>query len=890
MLVSQRQRLWRRLACDMAAPPTGTVTFLFTDIEGSTRLVQTLGDDWPGVLEEHHGILRSAIREAGGFDRGTEGDSFFAVFAEAAAAVGAAVTAQRALAEHSWPAEGAIRVRMGMHTGNGALGGDDYVGLDVHRAARVAAAGHGGQVLLSDATRVLIDQDLPDGVELRDLGPHRLKDLARPERLYQLAIGGLPGEFPPLRTLGTPTNLPVQRTSFVGREAEVARVKELLRGPGLLTLTGPGGSGKTRLALQAARELLDDYPDGVFFVELEAITDPLLVPSAIAGTIGARAEGARPILDILRDHVRDREMLLVLDNFEQVLGAATTVDAVLDAAPRMRILATSREPLHVTGEQELPVPPLGLPDPGDPAERITQAESVGLFLQRATAVDPGFGVTETNAPVVAEICRRLDGLPLAIELAASRIKLLSPEAMLERLEHRLELLAGGPVDLPARQRTLRGAIAWSHDLLDDVERTMFRRLSAFAGGWTLEAAEAVANPGAELGRDVLEVLGSLVDKSLVTRLSAEHGGVRFGMLVTIREFGAEQLQAEAEGDAIRDRHLAYFLEAAKRAEPNLRGVDQKRWLDELELEHDNLRAALRHAIDTGDHRTGAQLVKALWRFWHLHAHLGEGRRWAEEVLALPGLAERTADRVAALTALGGMAYWKEDVPAYRAAYEEALEIVRELGDRREEGEQLYNLSFAHASQGDMPAALGLLEQAKALFQEFGVTRGVADVQWILGIVARMQGDLDRSRALAEEALGMHREGGDRFGTTVCLYALGRTAFAQGDMVTARASLMEALDNDEQVGSRTGMAVILDNLAAHASQQGDQLRALRLAGASQALKESAGGQAPPPLIDIPDLREAARGSLSEAAVDAAWEEGRAMAIEQAVAYAREGGPA
>jgi predicted ATPase len=868
----------------MAELPTGTVTFLFTDIEGSTRMLQALGESWQPVLEEHHRLMREAIRDAGGIDLRTEGDSFFAVFESPVAAVAASAAAQRALAAHAWPSEGTVRVRMGMHTGEGALGGDDYVGLDVHRAARIASAAHGGQVLLSEATRSLAEHGLPQGVALQSLGPHRLKDLARPEQVSQLTIEGLAAEFPPIRSLGTPTNLPVERTSFVGREREVARVKELLRGPGLLTLTGAGGSGKTRLALQAARELLDDYPAGVFFVALEAITDPLLVPSAIAVSVGARSEGARPTLDILRDHVRDLEMLLVVDNFEQVLGAAPVVSDLLAAAPRMRILVTSREPLHVSGEQELAVPPLSLPDPGDPTDRITQSESVGLFVQRAAAVEAGFRVTDENAPAIAEICRRLDGLPLAIELAASRVKLLSPQSMLERLEDRLGLLSSGPVDLPERQRTLRGAIAWSHDLLDETERAVFRRLSVFAGGWTLEAAEAVANPGGELG-DLFGALGSLVDKSLVTTTTPLTGAVRFGMLTTIRDFGAEQLEAAGEAAGTRRRHAAFFLDAAELAAPHLRRVDQKRWLDELELEHDNLRAALRHVIDAGDHRSGARLVAALWRFWHLHAHLGQGRRWSEEVLTLPGLAERTGDRIAALTAFGGMAYWQADVPAYRAAYEEALAIARELGDRREEVEQIYNLSFAHASQGEMPEAIALVEQAKAMYEELGIRRGVADTMWILGIIARLMGDLDRSKELAEEAVRLHREEGDRFGTSVGLYALGRVVFEEGDVAAARTHLLEALDYDEAVGSRTGMAVIFDNLAAHASQTGDHLRALRLAGAAQASKDAAGGQAPPPLIDIPDLRAAALETLGEDAVAAAWEEGRAMPLEQALSYAR-----
>jgi predicted ATPase/class 3 adenylate cyclase len=501
----------------MTELPTGTVTFLFTDIEGSTRLLQGLGERWQPVLEDHNRFLRHAIRDAGGIDLRTEGDAFFAVFQSAPAAVAAVAAAQRALAAHPWPEDAQVRVRMGLHTGEGAVGGDDYVGLDVHRAARIAATGHGGQVLVSSTTAELVGGGLPDGMDLRDLGEHRLKDLARPERIFQLTVDGLPAEFPPIRSLETPTNLPVQRTSFVGREREVARVKELLRGPGLLTLTGPGGSGKTRLAIQAARTLLDDYPDGVFLTELGPITDPLLVPATIANAVGIKTEGVRPVMDTLTEQLRDREMLIVLDNFERVLPSAPAVGELLDAGPRLRMLATSREPLHVAGEKELAVPPLALPDPDAAAspDDLLRTEAVGLFVQRATAVDPEFHLTDENAEAVADLCRRLDGLPLAIELAASRVKLLSPQAILERLEHRLELLTGGPVDVPARQRTLREAIGWSHDLLDEAERTLFRRLSVFAGGWTLDSAEAVAD--SKGGLDVIELLGSLLDKSLVER-------------------------------------------------------------------------------------------------------------------------------------------------------------------------------------------------------------------------------------------------------------------------------------------------------------------------------------------------------------------------------------
>ncbi|MGH2557043.1 MAG: ATP-binding protein, partial [Actinomycetota bacterium] len=597
--------------------PTGTVTFLFTDIEGSTRLLHELRDEYGRVQDDHAEIMRKTIAEGDGVEIRTEGDSFFAVFPTPAGALRTAVDAQRSLAGHEWPHGSALRVRMGMHTGEGVLGGDDYLGIDVNLAARITAAANGGQVLLSGTTRALVERSLPDAVTLRDLGSHRLKDFDHAQRLHDVVIGHLPADFPPPRTLEVPTNLPAQRTSFVGREREVSRVKELLQGPGLLTLTGPGGSGKTRLAVEAAGALLDEYPDGVFFVELGPITDPRLVPSTVADAIGVRAEGARAVLDTLREHLREREMLLVLDNFEHLLDGAPVVADLLTACSRLRILATSREPLHLSGEQELAVPPLTLPEDLTSPVDLTRSEAVALFAQRAAAVDPGFAVTEENALTVAELCRRLDGLPLAIELAASRVKLLSPQAMLERLGRRLELLTGGPVDLPARQRTLREAIGWSYELLDETERALFRRLAVFAGGWSIEAAEAVANPDGELGHDVLQITGSLVDKSLVQRMPIP-GTLRFGMLETIRAFGVEQLDASGEAEAIRDRQASFFLERAEAAEPQLRGVERKRWLDELELEHDNLRTALRRTIDAGPAEIGFRLVGALWRFWHLH--------------------------------------------------------------------------------------------------------------------------------------------------------------------------------------------------------------------------------------------------------------------------------
>ncbi|MGH2539279.1 MAG: ATP-binding protein, partial [Actinomycetota bacterium] len=597
-------------------------------------------------------------------------------------------------------------------------------------------------------------------------------------------------------------------------------------------------------------------------------------------------EGWRPALDTLRDHLREREVLLILDNFEQVIGAARDVVDLVAASPRLRVLVTSREPLHVRGEQELPVPPLILPDDRHPLvpEDLTRYEAVALFVERATALDPAFSISETTADVVAELCRRLEGLPLAIELAASRVRVLPPREILVRLDRRLDLLTGGPIDLPTRQRTLREAIGWSVDLLGGDERALFRRLSVFAGGWTLDSAQSIADPARELGADILENLASLVDKNLVRRLPTPPDRVRFGMFESIRQFGTERLEAAGEGETTRGRHAAHFLEVAEDAEPHLRGLDRRRRLDELELEHDDLRAALRRAVDRGDERVGLRLLGALWRFWHFHGHLAEGRRWAEEVLAMPASAPRTPDRAKALIALGGLAYWQEDLPAMRR--EEALAIARSLDDRPAIAEGLYNLSFSDAYEGDIEGAVAKLSEAKTMFEDEEQDRGIADSLWLLAIAARIGGDSTKARTLVEDSLRRHRRLGDRFGVTDALHVLGRIALAEGDLTTAAATSLEALDHDGSVGNRTGMGIALDELAHVASVRGEHARAARLGGASEAIKEVAGGHAPPPFIDLPDPREAAVDAIGAAAVDAAWKEGRSMTPELAVAYARE----
>jgi predicted ATPase/class 3 adenylate cyclase len=586
-----------------------------SDIEGSTRLLQALSDRYAAVLDDHYQILSDACTGGGGSQVSIEGDATFFAFADAPAAVHAAVEAQQRLESHAWPPDVTVRVRMGIHTGEGRMMGSSYVGLDVHRAARIAAAGHGGQVLVSAATRALTEHRLPEGVELRDLGEHRLKDLDAPEHLFQVVIPDLPSAFPPLRSIGgRRDHLPAQLTSFVGRNREKRELLELLPRSQVLTLTGPGGTGKTRLALEVAAAASDTFDEGAWFVPLAAITDPDLLVPTIAAAFGLREGPARPIADTLAEHLRDRSVLLVLDNFEQLMPAAQTVNELVSAARRTSVLVSSREPLRIAGEQEFRVPPLAVPDRGTEAsiEDLRLADSVALFLQRARLVQPGFDLTAGNAQAVAEICARLDGLPLAIELAAARIRLFEPAEVLARLDRRLTFLAGGR-DVPERQRTLRGAIEWSYDLLGESEQVVFRRLSIFADGCTLDAAEAVCRPE-ELGLETVEVIAALHDKSLLRRDNADLTTLRVTMLETIREYGLELLDTSSEAADMRRRHAKFYVELAEAAAERVSGPGQQQLLDALDRDMGNFRAATRWAISSHEVEPGLRLVVALTTF------------------------------------------------------------------------------------------------------------------------------------------------------------------------------------------------------------------------------------------------------------------------------------
>jgi predicted ATPase/class 3 adenylate cyclase len=870
----------------MAELPTGTVTFLFTDIEGSTKLLQELGDGYAAVRDEHAAIVRRATSEGGGVEVSTGGDSFFLAFHSPVGAVRAAVSAQRGLTERDWPHGSPVRVRMGLHTGEGVLGGDDYVGIDVNRAARIADAAHGGQVILSDATRGLVERSLPEGASLRDLGEHRLKDIVHPEHLHDLVIEGLQADFPPPRTLDArPNNLPLQLTSFVSREVEIAEIRQLLPATRLLTLTGAGGTGKTRLALQVAAEVLTEYRDGSYLADLSSVTDPALVPATIARALGIPEAAGRPIFEEIKEHLLDRELLLVVDNFEQVAEAGPMIEDLLTAAPKLKALITSRVVLSLRGEQEYPVPPLEPPDPERLPDLPTlrRVGAVRLFTERALAASPRFLVTEENAPAVAEIIARLDGLPLAIELAATRTKVLTPEQMLPRLQKRLSIVASGARTLPERQRTLRGAISWSYDLLDEAERRLFARLSVFSGGWTLESAEAVCDPEG-LGMDALDGLTSLVDKSLVRRTEHADGHARFSMLETIREFGQEQLGAGGDLDLVLRRHGEYFLDMAVEAEPHLTADDQGEWLDRCEREHANIRSALRWAIETGEAGRAQDSAGALWRFWQQRGHLAEGRGWLEGILDMPSGKGATQARAKALTGAGGIAWWENDRSAARGFYEEAVAIERELGDPARIAEALYNLAFGVGAGGDLVAASRLLDESLRLFRGVGDERGVARVLVMLVMQDAMTEDWSRVIARIEEVAAIWRRVGDRLQLAFDLVWLAFAYGRAGRREDARSVALEALELFREVDNATGIALAFLDLAFLMTWEGRHEDAIRLAGVSESARERAGGGPPPGFGGMLEGDPAAEAAahLPEDSAQRSRQEGLAMSIDDAVA--------
>jgi predicted ATPase/class 3 adenylate cyclase len=822
------------------ALPAGTVTLVFTDIEKSTRILQTLGEGYEAVLMEHQELVRSSLARHNGYEIGTAGDSFFIAFARAHDAVAFAVDVQKAILGHHWPERTQLRIRIGMHTGTPALVHGQYVGLDVHRAARISSAGHGGQILLSDATRDLIEADMSEDVTLRDLGMHRLKDLQAWEHIYQVMQADLPAVFPALQSLDTlPNNLPRKLTSFVGREREIAELKRAVTSSMLLTVVGPGGAGKTRLALQVAADLLADCLHGAWVVELAPVTDPTQIPQAVAAALGVREYPGLTLRDSLMEYLGSRELLLLLDNCEHLIaGVAAFVEAVIASAPRVRILCTSREPLAIAGEHVWRIPSLTLPPLGRRADlpTLSQNEAVRLFVDRAKAVSPAFALTDATAPTVAHICVRLDGIPLAIELAAARARVLSVQQIAARLDDRFRLLAGGSRTVLPRQQTLQAAMDWSYDLLTQPERALLRRLSVFAGGWTLEAAEAICADDGLTGEMILDLLTRLVDKSLV---EVESGPApRYRMLETIRQYAGDKLREADELDRFHTRHQEWFLNLAETGARFLRGSQQRTWLDRLDGERDNFRSAVGWAIERTPDRALA-LAAALWRWAYLRGYLSIGADLTER--ALRAAPEPTPTR---LEALNGAAVLTNAIGNYSRAEElanETVALAQTLGDGGGAASGRLVLATASLGQGDFARAGLVAEEALAGFRTAGDRWGQALALSVLGDQALSRGAYERAVQLYEESVGMFRETGDAWGIAHSQRGSGFAARLQGDYDLAVSLQAASLAQARELGDRTGVGYSLVQLGFLQWRQGDYDRAAAVLGESLAVFKEAGNQ-------------------------------------------------
>ncbi len=807
--------------------PTGTLTLLFTDIEGSTRLLQRLGNRYADVLKECRRLLRAAFGQGNGYEVDSQGDAFFVVFERTVDAISAAITAQRSLLAAHWPDEVPVRVRIGIHTGEPQPAEEGYIGLDVHCAARIMSVAHGGQVLLSQATHDLVAPELPDGVSLRDLGEYRLKDIAGLNRLFQLEVPGLPADFPPPSSMSSRHSLyhiPSPSTSFVGREREVSTICNYLRRADvrLLTLIGTGGVGKTRLALQvaaqAAAELTDLFADGVCYVALDQVSDVEGVVSAIAQALTVQEERGRSLAEQVKAALQEQALLLVLDNFEQVLAARLVVADLLAANARLKILVTSRVMLHIQGEHLFEVPPLPLPETVQLPDlrTLSQCASIALFVQRAQAVQPAFQLTEANAAAVASICLRLDGIPLAIELAAARVRHFPPHTLLSRMEGGLAILEGKAEDVPVRQQTLRGAIAWSYDLLGSAEQRVFRRLAVFVNGARPEAVGQVCTAAGTLDKHISEVLETLVDNSMLQQREQENGEVSFWLLQTLREYGLECLAEVGELEVTQAAHATYYLSWTVRAVPLLLGAEQAEWLDRLDQEYENVRAALEwllagseaeagHHEDTEHAEQALRLCVALQVFWEMRGYFGEGRLFLER--ALNGSHDVVpAVRAQALHGAGFLALMQDDHRRAEMFLHESQLLFRESGDKAGMANILLLQGNLAMARNTFKLARRLLEEALAIYRDLGDAQRMFSTREALAQVAISQCEYARARSLLEEDLAYCRALAEQYSMAYPLCTLACTLFlARGDLAEAKALVEESLALFRVVGNRRMMA-------------------------------------------------------------------------------------
>ncbi|MDD5198706.1 MAG: adenylate/guanylate cyclase domain-containing protein [Terrimicrobiaceae bacterium] len=882
------------------AAPTGTITFLFSDIEGSTRLWERHPEGMRVALRRHDEIVRSAAETHAGYVFKTIGDAFCVAFDRAGDAVAAVADIQQALHAGEWEETGPLMVRMALHVGAAEFRDNDYFGNSLNRVARILAAAHGGQVLLSLPVEELVRDHLAPGVLLRDLGERRLRDLVRPEHLFQLVLAGLPSEFPPLRSLEvTPNNLPTLLNTFIGRERERDEVKRLLGATRLLTLTGTGGTGKTRLALQVAEEMLGDYPDGVWLVELATISDPHRIVEVAAGAVGLREEPDEPMRATLIRFLCGRRVLLILDNCEHVLDeCAALVAEILRGCSTIKILATSRHSLGIAGEHTWAVPPLSVLNPAndlfqvsDIVSTVSQYEAVRLFIDRAAAVKPGFEVTRQNAAAIAQICWRLDGIPLAIELAAARARVLTPEQISQRLDDRFRLLTGGGRSVLPHQQTLRTLIDWSYDLLSESERVLFRRLGVFGGGRTIEAIEAICTGDGVDAYDALDLLQLLVDKSLLSVETDAADATRYTMIESVWHYARERLEASGEFPALRDRHLDYFLALAEEARPQLEGRDTARWLDLVTADQFNFRLAFEWASRSeANVQKGLRIAGALTRHVEIRGNLEEARAILDLLLNAPGAGEPTLARAYALLGAGRIAWCRDSSEEALGYYREGVALLERFGRRRD-------AILQSAFMGFLERNLGLRDGVEARFQRaIDAGREFNDVALTavglngLGSCAADRGDFARSRRLREESLAIYRVTGDQWVCGYMLWGLARDCVAAGDAVRARDALEEWTAIARSLGNRWITPYLLQLFGGVLLIEGDIAAAARTLGAAEAGREALGIA-----MDATDLAEweATVAQLDEKLDPTArlreWNAGRSLGVWEAIDFATRARP-
>ncbi|HLQ62627.1 MAG TPA: AAA family ATPase [Candidatus Acidoferrales bacterium] len=849
------------------ALPTGTVTFLLTDIESSTQRWERSPDAMKQAMVAHDELLSRAIPQHAGthVESGREGDSVLAAFTRATDAVACAIQVQRELAARTWPEGADLHLRMAIHSGEVEARSGHYYGQAVYRCARLLATAHGDQVLVSHATRDLIVDSLPAEVALRDLGSHRLRDLQRPEQVFQVLAPGLRSDFPPLKSLDPKRhNLPISPTRFVGRASELRDLHGLLGSERLVTLTGAGGTGKTRLALQAAADLIEDVPDGVWLVQLAPLTDPELVPQTAAQALGVQEETGTPIRDTLRAWLLEKQLLLVLDNCEHLVASAAEFAAgVLRVCPQVRLLATSREALNIAGEVVRPVPPLALP------------EAVALFADRSSAISPGFRLTESNAETVADICRRVEGFPLAVELAAGRVQMMSPAEILERLQDSFRLLAGTSRSAAARHQTLEAAMEWSYRLLTGEEKALFRRFSVFAGGFTLEAAEAVAGDG----EGVVDLLQRLIEKSLVVVEQGDSQTTRYRLLEVVVEYARERLEEQGDQPAAQRSHADYYLGLAEAAARLYSGADGSEWLRRMEVEQDNLRAVF-DRDRAKDEELELRLVSSLRDFWDYSDHVQEGRSRLASVLARgPG---QTRLWAAVLHSAGVLAWAQADLGSAAAQAGAALEIRRRLGDREGVVESLELLARVAFSREDFALARGQLGEGLQLARQLSDHDMIGKHLFRLGFIETYAGSLERARGYFEESLAELGVVGNRRMSALVMAPLGHVHIRLGQLQAARECLVTGL---RELGGRANSRIaanFLECFAELAAEAGEMERAICLAGAASSVRQATEETPSSPIQT--EIRQRLKAVQEEPPNRAAWERGSRMSRPEAIAYA------